>query len=196
MLRGFSLHVRSSVRSRPIADTSRCSHAAPMIAFRCVLTLALVSVATSSASVGAACPLAKVGSARELLEVLSLRAVEVVELAAHPGDGDARLAALVAPSASFSLGAGDVGRRLGTGVEGARALARMMKADTYLYLGWDYMDGPVDGCSSQKVTVDFVDSRNKSLSRVDFTFDAGRLVDATGWSRSFESGDLKGALAR
>jgi len=122
-----------------------------------------------------------------LQKVLSLRAVEVVKLAAS---SDEALAALVAPSASFNLGGGDVGRTLGTGVNGARMLAQMMKADTYRFLGWDYMDMPADPCSQRKVEVEFIDSRSKSVSHVEFTFEAGRVVSADGWERSFETGRL------
>ncbi|GLQ98178.1 hypothetical protein GCM10007863_25980 [Dyella mobilis] len=103
---------------------------------------------------------------------------------------DAGLAALVAPSASFNLGAGDVARPLGTGVDGARALAQAMKADTYRFLGWDYMDMPADPCSKQKVEVEFIDSLGKSVYRMEFTFEAGRVTSADGWERSFETGRL------
>lgn len=128
-----------------------------------------------------------ISGARELDQFLSLRAVEVVRLAARSGEG---LAALIAPSASFDLGAGDVGRPLGTGVDGARALAQAMKADTYRFLGWDYMDIPADPCSKRKVEVEFIDSQGKTVSRVQFTFEAGRVVSADGWERSFETGRL------
>lgn len=111
----------------------------------------------------------------------------MVKRAAHPNEG---LAALVSPSANFSLGAGDVGRPLGAGVDGARALASTMSADTYRFLGWNYMDLPADPCSRQKVEVEFIDSRAKRVSRVEFTFEAGRVVDAEGWERSFETGRL------
>lgn len=70
-----------------------------------------------------------------------------------------------------------------------------MNAETYRYLGWDYMDGPAEPCSSQKVTVEFVDSQSKSLSQVEFTFVGGRLANASGWERSFESGSLNTARA-
>lgn len=123
----------------------------------------------------------------ELDHFLELRAVEVVERAA---DQDAGLATLVAPSASFSLGAGDVGRPLGTGVDGARALTRTMNADSYRFLGWDYMDTPADPCAKLQVTVEFIDSRGKNVSHVEFTFEAGRVVAAAGWQRSFETGPL------
>jgi hypothetical protein len=133
------------------------------------------------------CGLPEISSASELDRFLSLRAVEVVRLAARSNDG---LAALVAPSASFNLGAGDVGRPLGTGVDGARELARTMKADTYRFLGWDYMDMPADPCSKRKVAVEFIDSQGKRVSRMEFTFEAGRVVSADGWERSFETGRL------
>lgn len=133
------------------------------------------------------CGLPEISSASELNRVLSLRAVEVVKRAAT---SDARISALVAPAASFNLGAGDVGRPLGTGVDGARALAQTMKADTYRFLGWDYMDMSVDPCSKREVEVEFVDSQARSVSRVRFTFEAGRVISVEGWERSFETGRL------
>lgn len=133
------------------------------------------------------CGMPQISGLRELHQFLSLRAVEVVRMAARSEDG---LAALVAPSASFNLGAGDVGRPLGTGINGARALSRTMKADTYRFLGWDYMDMPADPCSKRKVEVEFIDSQDKNVSRVEFTFEAGRVVSVDGWERSFETGRL------
>lgn len=124
-------------------------------------------------------------------QYLSLRAVEAIKRAANPDGG---LATLVAPTATFGLGAGDVGRPLGTGIDGARELARTMKADTYRFLGWDYMDMPPNACSKREleVEVELIDSQSKSLSRVRFTFETGRVrvVSARGWERSFETGQL------
>lgn len=133
------------------------------------------------------CGLPKITGASELNHFLGLRAVEMVKRAANADD---RLPSLVVPSASFDLGAGDVGRPLGAGVDGARELARAMNADAYRFLGWDYMDMPIDACSKHEVEVEFVDSRGKNVSHVKFTFQAGRVVSAGGWMRSFESGPL------
>lgn len=147
-----------------------------------------LALAAGPAFAGASeCGLPEMTGARELHRFLSLRAVEVVRLASSRGN---QLAALITPSASFDLGAGDVGRPLGTGVDGARELARTMNADTYRFLGWDYMDTPADPCSKQKVEVEFIDTQGKSVSRVEFTFEAGRVVSAHGWERSFETGRL------
>lgn len=132
-----------------------------------------------------ACGLPEITGSRELHQFLSLRAVEVVKRA---GNSDRRLATLVVPSANFDIGVGDVGRPLGTGVAGARELARTMKADTYRFLGWDYMDMPADACSLQQVEVEFIDSQGKNVFRVKFIFEAGRVVSAVGWERSFEAG--------
>ncbi|MDX2209109.1 MAG: hypothetical protein SFV20_01985 [Sphingopyxis sp.] len=161
-----------------------------MNAIQYALAVASLSVTTSSASAWtpASCPLANIESQRELHELLSLRAVEIVKLAMS-GDRE-RLAEWVTPSASFNLGAGDVGRPLGTGIQGAETLAATMNADTYRYLGWDYMDGPAMPCASQKVAVEFVDSQSKSMSQVQFTFVGGRLADAIGWQRSFKGDSL------
>ena len=137
------------------------------------------------------CDLHEFTSSRELHQYLSLRAVEVIKQAANSEVG---LMALVAPTATFNLGAGDVGRPLGTGVDGARELARTMKADTYRFLGWDYMDMPPNACSKREVEVEveFIDSQSKHVSRVKFTFevDRVRVVSAVGWERSFETGRL------
>jgi len=166
-----------------------------MKAIRFAFTAASLLVMTNSATASnpASCPIANIESQRELHELLSLRAVEIVKLA-RSADRE-RLGELVSPSASFSLGAGDVGRPLGTGIQGVEALADTMSADTYRYLGWDYMDGPAEPCSSQKVTVEFVDSQGKNLSQVEFTFVGGRVVNASGWERSFEGGSLNTAHA-
>jgi hypothetical protein len=155
------------------------------------LALALTGGATRAAS--PPCALPKVVGSTEMTRLLSLRAVEVVKRAANPKDG---LAALVHPQASFSLGAGDVGRPLGVGASGAQQLARAMNADAYQFLGWDYMDTKASACSRQKVEVNFLDNRGKFLSRVEFTFEAGRVIAATGWQRSFETGRISGAAPR
>jgi hypothetical protein len=52
------------------------------------------------------------------------------------------------------------------------------------------MDMPADACSKRKVEVEFINSRGKNVSRVEFTFEAGRVVSATGWERSYETGRL------
>jgi hypothetical protein len=159
---------------------------------RWIFAMAL-ALATGPAIAGASgCGLPDITSSRELQRFLSLRAVEVVRQAEDPK----ALGALVAPSASFDLGAGDVGRPLGNGVEGARRFARTMAADTYRFLGWDYMDGPADACSRRDVELEFIASRASQVARVTFTFEAGRVVKVTGWMRSFETGAVAVAVAK
>ena len=158
----------------------------PMKVPRWLVCVGLVLAAGPSFAEPSGCGLPEITSSRELHQFLSLRAVEMVRQANRDGE----LATLIAPSASFSLGAGDVGRPLGTGVDGARELARTMNADTYRFLGWDYMDMPANACASQEVEVEFIDSQGKNVSRVKFTFESGRVVSAAGWERSYESGRL------
>jgi hypothetical protein len=177
----------SIIRFRPIAVIETTSHPVPMKTYQWLVCIGLALAAGPTFAGPAACARPEVSGARELHQFLSLRAVEVVRLAARSDNG---LAALIAPSASFDLGAGDVGRPLGTGVDGAHALARTMKADTYRFLGWDYMDMPADPCSKRKIEVEFIDSQGKKVFRVEFTFEAGRVVSANGWERSFEAGRL------
>jgi len=53
-------------------------------------------------------------------------------------------------------------------------------------------DMPADLCSKHKVEVEFIDSHGNSVSRVEFTFEAGRVVSADCWERSFETGRSQG----
>ena len=159
-----------------------------MKAYRWLIGVALALSASPVFAGPAGCELSKITSARELHQALGFRAVELIRRAENPHDD---LATLVAPSANFNLGAGDVGRPLETGAAGARQLAELMNADTYRFLGWDYMDSPIDGCSKQKIEVEFIDNQDKSVSLMEFDFEDGRVVNATGWQRSFEAGSVR-----
>jgi hypothetical protein len=148
-----------------------------------------VSVSLASASEIKNCDLAQISTSRELHNTLSRRAVEIVDRASRSAwRTDARLADLVAPSARFSLGVGDVVRPAGTGIEGARALTLLMNADTFRFDGWNYLDSPADPCADQGIDVEFLDG-NLSF-RMRFTFQAGRVISAGGWQRSIVIGNL------
>jgi len=150
-----------------------------------VLMLTIGHVSASAPN----CGLPRVSGLNELNELLSLRAVDFVERAASPKSD---LAPLMSPSAEFSLGAGDVGRPLGSGIVGARKLAHTMNANRYRFLGWDYMDGPAEACARNEVEVEFIDSRNQFVSKMKFIFEGGRVVKADGWQRSFKTGHVNG----
>jgi hypothetical protein len=157
-----------------------------------VLALLLSSPAQATGTNAGVCDVAHVETMSNLNAVLSRRAVEVMDRAATATtDDDADLTRWIAPTADFSLGAGDVGRPLGVGAAGARALARAMKADTFRFLGWDYIPSPAaDPCGVHKVAVEFVDTRRRRVFPITFTFEAGRIVAADGWTRSFEAGPI------
>lgn len=127
----------SNGRSRPIADLHQIGQPSPMV------TTAILMLASSVTA--EPCDLAAIKTARASYEALSRRAVQVIALAVPKSSrSEARLKTLVDPSASFALGAGDVGRPLGSGIAGVSALARTMNADRFQYQGWDYMDRPAD----------------------------------------------------
>ncbi|MBI1407528.1 MAG: hypothetical protein GC145_15560 [Caulobacter sp.] len=128
----------------------------------------------------------------ELQSRLGRRAVEAISLAATAGvEDDTALLDLIDPRATFSLGSGDVGRPLGTGPGAARAMAREMKADSFRFLGWNSIPAPADDpCGRQEVKVDFFDSGRNTVFPVTFVFKAGRIVEAKGWSLSFEAGPV------
>ncbi|MXV31582.1 hypothetical protein DYQ91_01540 [Xanthomonas sp. LMG 8989] len=166
-------------------------HTAQMNILRLILCLSWLLIAGPAFAGASRCDLHEFTSSRELHRFLSLRAVDIVRQAENSGGG---LAALVDPTAMFNLGAGDVGRPLGTGIDGARALARTMQADLYRFLGWDSMDMEPNACSEREVEVEveFIDSQGKRVSSVKFTFEVERvrLVSAVGWEKSFEAGQL------
>jgi len=136
------------------------------------------------------CDVAGLTRMSDLVAALSRRAVDAVSAAGRQ-DGEDRLAGVIASDAAFSLGSGDVVRSLGHGVDGARAMAREMKPDTFRFLGWDYIPTPAaDPCGEHKVDVEFVNIRSQTLFPTTFTFRAGRIVDAAGWSRSYVTGPV------
>jgi len=139
------------------------------------------------------CDLVNISGALAVHEALSRRAIEIVAAAGATGPrAEALLERLIDPSASFDLIIGDVGSP-GTGVPGARAIAKSMKANEYRLLGWDYMDIPADPCGKQSIVVDFISSRDRLVSQVEFTFQQARLVTANGRLHSFTTGPLPSA---
>ena len=162
------------------------------------IPIAGISLATFGASraepprTSADCDVSGISSARRLDETLNRRAVDVVRRSMSRGWAtDALLSRSIAANAPVSLGAGDVGRPLGEGPAGMRSLAVQMRADGYRYLGWDYMDNRVQPCGSQKSTVEFIDSADHTTSKVEFSFEQGRIVAVSGWLRSFVAGSLR-----
>lgn len=153
-----------------------------------IAALALLAIAPASG-----CDLADIDGTRAVHDALSRRAIEIMTAAVTEGKkADALLDALVDRSASFNLIIGDVGSP-GTGVTGARSIAKTILADEFRYLGWDYMDLPADACGKHLVTVDFINNRDRRISRIEFTFQQARLTAANGWQHSFESGALPSA---
>ena len=143
---------------------------------------------TACAAPGSQCALPGEIGATALNDMLARRAIEVVQRAADPGDA---LVDLVAPSAEFDAGAGDVDVPLGKGVVGARRLAARAHADAYRFLGWDYMDMPSDGCARHEIEVEFIDAATSSILRTTFVFEDGRVTSAKGWMRSFRTGPVR-----
>jgi len=127
-------------------------------------------------------------------EELSKRAVEIVtRAAADSWKSDPKLLALVSSEAEFGLGAGDVGRPMGNGLTGARALANAMKADSYRYFTWSSIPSQINPCDEWSVKVEFIDSRSRNLADMKFTFSNGTLTSAMGWVRWYAGGELKRA---
>ena len=84
-----------------------------------------------------------------------------------------------------------MGRPLGVGFIGAEELAREMHADSFRFLGWNGIPAPVyDACGTQKVDIEFVDTKTKTVSPISFTYEGGRIVDASGWLLPFEAGPV------
>lgn len=157
-----------------------------------MVSAALMVFLIGSQGASPSCDLAGMHSAREVHAVLHRRTVDIVAKAASDDwENDHDLARLISPSASFSLGAGDVGRPLPSGLEGARALAVMVDAARYRFFRWGYMNMPADACAVQRVSVEFISDDNQTSSTIEFTFDQGRVTAASGWQRGFESGPLR-----
>lgn len=157
-----------------------------------ILTLsAAVCVAPNDSRAAPTCDLAHISTAGELREALGQRAVDVMSRAGASGWAtDQVLQSLVAPEATFSLGGGDVGRPLATGINGAHAMSRLIKADGYRFDGWNHMNRPADACARQTVDLEFDDRTSSLIARVTFTFVEGRVVDVRGWQAGYSSGEM------
>ncbi|WP_225206858.1 hypothetical protein [Novosphingobium huizhouense] len=158
--------------------------------------LAVSSTASKQSSthiVRTVCDVPPVEYVGELHSILSQRAIQAINLAAaSDGKLTAELKRLIDPTASFSSGSGDVGLPLASGVAGAMALAREMKADTYRFAVWDGIPTPVeDRCGEEQIEVEFIDTHSDSSFPVTFTFLGGKIVAAKGWRRLFHSGPLR-----
>ena len=151
-----------------------------------------IALADPAGIPGAACGLASFTTIGALQGELARRAVEAVSLAGRGGAlTNPQLKALVTADAMVDLGAGDVGRPLGSGAEGLRALAAEMNADAYRFQRWTYIPTPVrDACGQQDMTVEFSANKGAVVYPVKFSFLGGRIVAAGGWTEAFQAGSM------
>ena len=105
------------------------------------------------------------------------------------GIASPRLKLLVAADAEVDLGAGDVGKPLGIGPDGLRALAALMKAEAFRFKLWTYIPTPVsDPCGQQEVTIEFTANQGSVVYPIKFAFAGGVIVSAKGWTIAFQLG--------
>ncbi|MBR0553882.1 hypothetical protein [Stakelama marina] len=154
-----------------------------------LLSVSLPPAQTSQPKSG--CEEADITTIGQLNTALSEKAVEIMKLASKPGN-EPRLRQVVDANATFSLGAGDVGRPMGKSLAGARAMASDMQADSYRFQLWSSIPTPIDNpCGRHEVTVEFIDKKNAFSYPIKFTFLGGRLIDASGWLTRFQSGSME-----
>jgi hypothetical protein len=126
---------------------------------------------------------------RDLFTVLEQRVVDAASRAALSVTADGGgLRDVVAETAEFDLGAGDVGQPLGKGAPGLRRLMDKLQADRYRFDGWDYMSRKENPCDVHEVTVEFSSRKLGHRAEVKFRFDGGRIVEGKGRLRSMTTG--------
>lgn len=161
-----------------------------------IMLIALAAWTAPALAESPACDLMSITSAAQLDDVLKARAVEAIDIAAQPPTParEARLAALVAPDAVFSLAWLDVIDQYETrGPEAARSLADAMSATSFMTDAWGGPDAAVaNGCVKTMVVVHFMHSASRSRSRIQFTFQDGRIVTGFGAGGSYETGRIGG----
>ncbi len=138
------------------------------------------------------CDLPATANMAEIYTMLSRRAVEAIDRVRQGGwESDSRLAAIVVPSADFSLGVSDVGRPFGNGVTGLRAMALVLRADRFRYSGWTGAPPPLaKPCDEWKTDVEFIDDKTGTTSTIKFSFRDGRMISAAGWEGRFIDGPI------
>lgn len=144
-----------------------------------------------AANAAGACDVATANDIGAVVNILSMRLVDIVRRSRADGwEQDDKLKALIAPSAEFDLGAGDVGRPMGTGIAGARKMVAAMPASSFRYTSWASIPMPADGCAEHQVTVEFFDASTGDVARIEGRFRAGTLISAKGWMQGEVSGKL------
>lgn len=161
-----------------------------MIALAAVLLL--TDVAGTSSGEAAKCDLPAAANMAEIYTMLSGRAVDAVDRVRRRGwERDPKLAAMVATTADFSLGASDVGRPFGKGIQALRAMALMLRADRFRYSGWSGTPPPTTSpCGEWQMDVEFIDGKTNTTSTIKFSFRDGLIMSASGWEGVFADGPV------
>lgn len=147
-----------------------------------ILNVAAGQETAPAAASARSCMDAAITNVGILNDVLSMRLIEIFRRAqAEAWKTDGTLKRLVDPSAEFDLGAGDVGRAMGTGIEAARKMVLEMPVASFRYSRWTSIPYPVDGCDKHSVKVSFFNPILGDVVPVEATFRAGVLISAKGW---------------
>ena len=149
----------------------------------------IVVAALAVASGTCAVPFGVGTDATAQVDAYARRSVQIMALAAKKDER--ALASYVTPDADFSLGAGDVGRPFGRGVQGAVALAAELKPTTYSFHGFAGIPMQRDPCSAQEVSVEFVSSDGEHSAPITFKYERGLLRSASGWWTPYSSGHVE-----
>ncbi len=120
------------------------------------------------------------------------RSVRIAELAIA-GD-EQTLGRMIDADAEFAAGGGDVLVPLGSGISAAIVFVDRLRlnASQFSYPGWDYMSYPADACGPIEIEIRFTDAEEQMYTDVTFKFDGGMLSSANGWTRSLNSGLIRG----
>jgi hypothetical protein len=108
---------------------------------------------------------------------LSLRSIKIIQMArALNWEHNPELQKYVADSVRVSGGIGHRGLPLPPGLAALHALANSIDAKEFRSTGWDYMDGPYDGCARQDIQIELFNRTSGKLWPIRIEFVNGKVV--------------------
>jgi hypothetical protein len=140
-----------------------------------------LAAAASAASTSCAVPIANADRMDTKVSAYAKRSVGIIALAQHKDKG--ALDKLVSPEAKFNIGSADLGRDLGTGVDGIMVVGQELEGyPLYRFRNWSGPPpGADDPCSPIKVEVEFSTRDRHMVVPITFSYDHGLLQAAQGW---------------
>jgi len=156
-----------------------------------IIASIMITVAVSRVHAAEPCVPVEAVLRSQVQSALSRRAIQIVQMARVSNWAkNSELRNAVVEAVRVSGGIGHRGLPLPPGLASLHYLASSIDATEFRYTGWDYMDGPYDGCARQEIQVELFNRASGKLWPIKIEFVNGRATAIQTWEHSENSGLL------